>query len=182
MRQSQLRAEASHFVLEQFAQRLDQFQAHMRRQAAHVVVGLDDMRLAGLGAGGLDDIRVDGALRQEADILELVRFLFEHLDEQAADDLALGLRVGDALERRQEALRGIHADDFHAQVLREGAHDLIALPQAHQAMIHEHAHQPIADRQVQQRGHDARIDAPGQPQQHLAVADLRTHALRRHPR
>jgi hypothetical protein len=42
-------------------------------QAADVVVALDDVRLAGLAAGRLDHVRVDGALGQPLDAFELAR-------------------------------------------------------------------------------------------------------------
>ena len=41
LRQAQLLADLAHLVLEQVAQRLDQLEAQVRRQAADVVVGLD---------------------------------------------------------------------------------------------------------------------------------------------
>ena len=53
----------------------------------------------------------------------------------------------------------------------------IALAQPQQTMIDEHAHQLSADGAVQERRDDGRIDAAGQAQQHLAVADLSAHAL-----
>ncbi len=46
-------------------------------------------------------------------------------------------------------------------------------------MIHKHAHQPVADRQVQEGGDHTRIDAAGQSQQHFAIADLRAHPAHR---
>ena len=42
------RADAAHLVLEQLAQRLEQLQVHALRQAADVVMRLDDVGLAGL--------------------------------------------------------------------------------------------------------------------------------------
>ena len=54
MRQAQFLADAAHFVFEEITQRFEQLEFHFFRQAAHVVVRLDDMRLAGFGAGGLD--------------------------------------------------------------------------------------------------------------------------------
>ena len=65
-RQSELDAEAAHLVLEQLAQRLDELQVHLLGQAADVVMGLDDVRLAGARARGLDDVGIDRALREEA--------------------------------------------------------------------------------------------------------------------
>ncbi len=109
-RQPEFDADAPHLVLEQFAQRLDQLEAHALGQAADVVVRLDHMRLAGLAAGRLDDVRIDRALRQPADALELRRFLVEYLDEQPADDLALGFGIGDAFERGEIAVGGVDAN------------------------------------------------------------------------
>ena len=57
-----------------------------------------------LRAGGLDDVRVDSALREPVDARELVRLLVEHLHEQAADDLALLLGIVLAAQRVEEAL------------------------------------------------------------------------------
>src|SRR4029453_16612272 len=53
---------------------------------------------------------VEGALRQEIGAADLVRFLVEHVDEQAADDLALLLGIGDALELAQEQIAGVAVD------------------------------------------------------------------------
>ena len=111
-RQAELDAELAHFVLEQLAQRLEQLQVHLLGQAADVVVALDDVRLAGLRAGRLDHVRIDRALREPANARQLRRFLFEHFDEQPADDLALALRIGLALQRVEEARFGIDANDL----------------------------------------------------------------------
>ncbi len=92
-------AQLAHLVLEEFAQRLEQLQMQRLRQAADVVVRLDRVRLLGLGAGGLDDVRIDRALRQPLRVGELRGLALEHLDEQPPDDLALLLRIRDARER-----------------------------------------------------------------------------------
>src|SRR5271163_3036918 len=100
---------------------------------------LDHVRLAGLGTGGLDDVRIDGALREPGHILELRRFLIEHLDEHAADDLALGLGVRFSAQSVEKALLGIDPDDAYAHVLRERRHHLIALAEPQQSVIDEYA-------------------------------------------
>jgi hypothetical protein len=115
-RQAELDTQAAHFVLEQLAQRFDQAEFHVLGQATDIVMALDHMRLAGLAAGRLDHVRVDGALRQPLGIGELARFLIEDLDEQVADDLALGFRIVDALEPGKIAIRGVDANHFHAHV------------------------------------------------------------------
>ena len=152
--QTEFEADLAHFVFEQFAQGLDELHAHFFWQAANVVVRFDDMRFAGPGAGGFDDVGIDRSLCQPLDGLELVRLLVEYLDEVAADDLALVFRVADALERLEETVGGIDANDVDAEVLRERVHDLIALVMPQQACVNEHTHELIADRLVQQRGYD----------------------------
>lgn len=56
-----------------FPARANQGHFHVLRQAADVVVGLDRVGLAGLGAGGFDHVRVNGALGQPVHILPLAR-------------------------------------------------------------------------------------------------------------
>ena len=175
-RQAEFHADAAHLVLEQLAQRLDQAELHVLGQAADVVVRLDDVRLAGLAAGRFDHVRIDGALRQPLHVRQLGRLLFEDLHEQAADDLALGFRFIDALERGEIALGGVDPDDFDAHMLGKHGHDLVAFLPAQQAGVDEHTGQPLADGLVQQRRHHRGIDAAGQTEQHLVIADLGAHA------
>ena len=101
---------------------------------------------------------------------QLRRLLLEHFDEQPADDLALALGIGLALQRLEKALLCVDADDAHAHVLRERLHDLIAFVEAQQAVIDEYAGELIADRPMQQRADDGRIDAAGQAEQHAIAA------------
>ena len=75
---------------------------------------LDDLGLAGACPGGLDHIRVDRALRQEAHAAQLLRLLVEHIDEGAADDLALVFGIRHTREGREEARPGVDADHPHA--------------------------------------------------------------------
>ncbi len=64
-RQAELAAQRAHFVLEEFAQGLDQFHVHAFGQAADIVVALDrDARPAGEG-DALDHVRIQRALREK---------------------------------------------------------------------------------------------------------------------
>ena len=127
----------------------------------------------------LDDVGIDRALREPADALQLRGLLFEHFDEQPADDLALALRIRLAAQRVQEAIRCIHTNDAHAHVLRERLHDLVAFVESQQAVIDEHAGELLTDRSMQQRTDDGRIDTAGQAEQHVVAADLCAHACDR---
>jgi hypothetical protein len=173
-RQAEGNAEPAHLVLEQFAQRLDQAELHVFRQAADIVVALDHMRLAGLAAGRLDHVRVDRALRQPLRVGELLRLLVEDLDEQVADDLALGFR-----DPRPRSLRNIGRRRSRAGPSRPcSANIAITWSPSFSAAgrCRRTRRSAVADRAMQQRGDDRGIDATGQPQDDLVVADLRAHA------
>ena len=144
-------------------------------QAADVVVRLDRVRLLGLGAGRLDHVRDRSCPARATSTLRQLRGLaLEHVDEQAADDLALGLGIVDAGERRQE-LVGSHrrgstrTPRFCANVCITCSASL----QAQQPVVDEHAGQPVADRAMDERRGDRRVDAAGQAEQHFLGADLR---------
>ena len=142
-------------------------------------MALDDVRFAGLGAGGLDHIRIDRALRQPADCGKLRGFLLENFHEQSADDLPLAFGVRLPFQRVQKAFFGVDADHPHAHVLRKRLHHLIALAEPQQAVIDEHAGQLRTDRPMQQRADDGGIDAAGQAEQHVVRANLLAHACDR---
>ena len=58
------------------------------------------MRLAGLAAGRLDNVRVNRTLREPLDAFEPVRLLIEDRDKFAADNLAFVFRDPNAFEGR----------------------------------------------------------------------------------
>ena len=95
VRQAEREADLPHFVLEQVAQRLDELERQLLRQAADVVVRLD-LRRRAVARRALDDVGVGRALRDEVDLADLVGLRLEDADERLADDAALLLRVGDA--------------------------------------------------------------------------------------
>src|SRR3990167_3656475 len=175
VRQAEFQTQATHFVLEQFAQWLDQFQVHFFRQAADVVVRLDHVGLAAFRASRLDHVRVDGALGEELDVVQLAGFGIEHVDKGTTDDLALLLRVRFAGQVIEELLLGVGADHFDAHVLGEHGHHLLAFMQAQQAVVDEYAGQLIADGLVQQRRDHRGIHTAGQAEQHVGAADLGAH-------
>ena len=172
--QAERQAQLAHFVLEQIAQRFQQAQVHALRQAAHVVVGLDDPRLAGGAGGGFDHVWVDRALGEPARAVDLRGFALENVHERGADGLAFGFGLGHAGKYRQKALAGIDHAQLHGQ--RVGRPEcrtyLIGLIFAQQAVVHEDAGQLFADGARDQRRHDARIDAPREAEQHAVVAHL----------
>ena len=152
--QAHLQADLADLVLEQVAQRLDELEAQVGRQAADVVVGLDLLGGLRLGGGALDDVGVERALGQEVDGADLGRLLLEDADELVADDLALLLGVLDAGEPGQEALARIDHDQVHAEVALEGDAQQLRFLLAHQPVVDVDAGQPIADRAMDEGRRD----------------------------
>ena len=104
---------------------------------------------------------------------ELRGLLLEHADELGADQLALGLGVAHAREALEEALLGVDGDQRHLEGVAERGDHLLALVLAHQAVVDEHAGQPVADRAVHEQRGDRGVDAAGEAADRPAVADLR---------
>ena len=98
---------AAHLIFEEAAERFHNLEVHLLWQSAHVVVGF---YLCGWSVhrAGLDNIGVNGALCKITGVGYFLRFGVEYLNEGVADGFALLLRVGDALQGREEPLPGIH--------------------------------------------------------------------------
>ena len=125
---------------------------------------------------GFDHVGIDRTLSQIVDRADLLALFLKDADELLADDLALGLRVGDVLQARKEALLGVDTHKIDVPVL-ERSLDLVALVLAQQTVVDKNARELIADRLRQQRGRDRGIHTAGKCQQHLAAADFGTDRL-----
>ena len=142
------------------------------------MVGLDVGRA--VTAAGFDDVGVEGALHEELDFLAAGAGFFEDLtlgflegaDELLADDLALALGFGDALERFEEVVGGVDGDQSDAGGGDEVVLDLLDLAFAQQAVVDEHAGELVADGLVDEGGGDCGVDTAGQAADHFGVADL----------
>ena len=89
------------------------------------------------------------------------------------------LRVGDAFEGGQEALRFVGGDERDVVVIAEHGRDLLRLALAQETVIHEDAGEPVADRLVDQDGGDGGIDPAGEAADDAALAHLGADALDR---
>ena len=120
---------------------------------------LDRDRWAARKRHALDDVGIERALSQELSPANLRGLGLEYLDEVLADGLALGLGIGDARQRIEELLLGVHVHERNVVVIAEQAHHLLGFAKAHQAVIDEHAGELIADGLVDQHGGDGAVDA-----------------------
>ena len=178
-RQAQFEAQLAHLVLEEALERLDQLEPHLLRQAADVVMALDHRRRIAADGHGLDHVGIERALREELRLARAPRRRLEHLDERLADDLALALGVGHALEPPQEQLGGVLVLQLDLEMAAEDLPHHLRLAPAQQAVVDEDAGELVADGLVQQRRRDARIHAAAQAEDHLLLADLRADGLDR---
>src|SRR5438094_1881131 len=150
--------EAPHLVLEELAERLEELEPHPFGQAADVVMALD----GGRGAAHrdrLDDVGVEGPLRQEADVGDLPRLLLEHLDEGPPDDPPLLLRLLDAAQVLEEARRRVDVAHVELHAVPADAEHLLDLAGAQEPVVDEDAGQAVADRPVHERRGHRRVDA-----------------------
>ena len=148
----------------------------MIRQAAHIVVALDDGTRP-LGRRGLDDVGVQRALGQEIHMRNLFGFLIENLNEGMADDLTLLLRIIHTLQAGKETFGSVHDSKIEIQVVTEKMADLLDFVLTQQAVVHEDAVQVLAYGPVQEHSHDSGIDAAGKSADDLTVANLGGHFL-----
>src|SRR4029079_7205687 len=168
--EAELGGDGADLVLEQHPQRLDEVEVEIVREAADVVVGLDRGR-AGAPAR-LDHVGVERSLDEVADVGQLPRFLLADPDDLLADDLPLALGFVDAGEAVEETLAGVDVDQLDAEALAEPLDHLVGLALAEQAVIDEHAGEPIADRLVDERRGGGGVDPAGESADDAAVADL----------
>ena len=139
------------------------------------MVALDD---GGVAGAGLDDVGVDGALDQDSPPAPI--FLASASKTRMnSSPMILRLCSGSvtpaSLDRKQ--LLGVHPDKVDVPLLEGGLH-LVALVEAHEAVVHKHAGELIAHRLRQQRRRHGGVHAAAEGQQHLAVAHLLPDAER----
>lgn len=116
---------------------------------------------------------------EEVGAAELLCLFLKGLDEQPADDLALGFRVADAFELTDETIGGIDVQQVQIVVLAEHGDDAGRLVLAHQAVVDEDAGQLVADGLVDQQGCDGAVDAARKRADDTLVAHLRADLLDR---
>ena len=140
------------------------------------MVALDRLGDAVLAAR-LDHVGVERALDEAADVAEPARLVLEDADELLADQLALLLGVGDALERARKRSCACDVDERHAEVAAEGLDHLRGLVLAEQAVVDEDAGELVADRLVDEQRRDRAVDAAREAAEHALGADARADPL-----
>src|SRR3546814_225099 len=68
-------------------------------------------------------VGIKRALREEIGATDLLRFFLEHIDEFAADELALLFGIGDAGQAAHKAFLGVHHDERDVVMVAEQSFD-----------------------------------------------------------
>ncbi len=166
--QSQLLAHRPDLVLEQIPQRLDELEAHVVGETAHVVMGLDR---GCTRRPRLDHIGVESPLHQETGVPDPGGGLLEDPDEGLSDDLALAFRLFDSRQQLQEPVLCLDMDEVDLEMGSKGVLDLLRLPRPQQPVVDEDASQLVADRLVHQGSGHRRVDSAGEPAYHPGIPD-----------
>ena len=124
-------------ILEEQLDRLNELKLDFFRKTADIVMSLDTV--------ALEDVRVDGSLTKESDILKLCSLLIENFDELTADDLSLLLRIADPCQLVKEAVCSIYINEVGSELVAENFDDLLALALTHKTMVDMNACQLLAD-------------------------------------
>ena len=85
------------------------------------------------------------------------------------DDAALLLGIEHILQAREKHFRGVADGERDAELAGENIFHPLALARAQQPIVDEHALETLADRAMNQRRRDRRIDAAGKSEQHLVA-------------
>src|SRR5215471_16299479 len=137
---------------------------------------LDRRRWPAKRRDAFDDIGVECALRQELRVPDFLGLVLEHFDESRADDLALLFGILDTVETPQEEVARICTDERNVVSPAEKPDDLFCFAFAHESRIDEDTGELIANRLMDQKRCDRRIDTSGQSADHACFADLFTNA------
>src|SRR5436190_17317609 len=179
LRQTELQSCLAHFVLEQLAHRLDEFEMHFLGQSSDVMMAFDHLRGIALDRHALNHIRIKRALRQKfvaappacrragrtrrgefavtVHLIFLEEFLggmLKYFDEFIADQLSLRFGVGHSLEQFEKTITGVHIFQTHVKILAENALDDFFFSRAEQTVVYKNAGELVTDCPVQKRsGH-----------------------------
>ena len=149
----------------------EELELHVFREAADVVVALDDRAGVAVDGDALDHVRVGRALGEEGGVRDVRAGVVEDLDELAADDLAFAFGLGDSGELGEEAVGGVDVHERHFERAAEELADAFGLVLAEQAVVHEDAGELVADGLVNERGRHGGIHAAGEAEDHVVGAD-----------
>ena len=127
------------------------------------------MRLDG---AALQNIRINGALREKFDPLLFSRLFFKHADKFGAYDLALLFGFGHAGQFIEKAIDRIDVDEIRIHLISEHFDHLFGLTLAQKAVIDVYADEIFTDRLDEERRNNGRIHPSRQCEEHFFISYL----------
>ena len=140
----------AHLIFEQVTQGFHQFELHILRQAAHVVVRLDALCLAAVRRGGFHHVRVNGALDEELGLACARSLLFKGRNELRPHDAAFFLRLSNTAQGGEEMITCVHADERNTELLLHHCFHRIGFTQPQQTGVDKYRAQVIPNGVVHQ--------------------------------
>ena len=110
---------------------------------------------------------------------DAVSLVIKDGDKFVADDLALGLWIGDPLELGEEARAGIDGHEVKPQLLAKVFLHLEELVLAQNPVVDEDAGQPVAYRAMDENGRNGRVDPAGERADGMAITDFFADCMHR---
>ena len=137
--QAKRNAQRTDLILEEVIQGLNQVKVNALGEWNQVVVALDSCRLAaGLTSTRLNNVRVDGALRQELNAVQLLGLVKEDLPELSANQATLHLWLSNAGQKLCIALLCVNVNQRHVELLAEDLLNHLWLALTEHAMVNKH--------------------------------------------
>ena len=157
-------ADRADLVLEQVLERLDQLELHVFWQTADVVVRLDldrGFRVLGRRSRSRPDRACPGPGTGTAPTFSASASKTRMNVSPIVFRFCSG--IGDTRQPLEEMLGRVDIDEVHAEGAGEDILDQLRLAEPKQPVVDEDRGQLLADRPVDQRGRDRRIDSAAQP-------------------
>ena len=143
-----------------------------------VVVALDGCSLAAcLTSARLNNVRIDGALCQELNAVQLLGLVKEDLPELGTNQAALHLWLGNASQKLCIAFLCVNVNQRHVELLAEDLLNHLWLTLAEHAVVHKYAGQLIANSAMDKSCDNRRVNAAGKRQNDAAIANLLANLL-----
>ena len=142
------------------------------------MVALDGCSFAaGLTSTRLNNVRVDGALCQELNAVQLLSLVKEDLPELGTNQATLHLWLGNASQKLCVALLCVNVNQRHVELLAEDLLNHLWLALTEHAVVHKHAGKLIANSTVDKGCNNRRVNATRERQNNATVTDLLANLL-----
>mmetsp|Transcript_36144 Transcript_36144/g.61620 ORF Transcript_36144/g.61620 Transcript_36144/m.61620 type:complete len:405 (+) Transcript_36144:570-1784(+) len=169
---AQCNTQLAHFILEQFAQRLNELQLHCCRESTNIMMSFDSGTWT-LVRNTLNNIRIKSSLEQEITSscisLNFLCLLLEDVDECPTNDLTFLFGIGNTLEQIQESIFGINTSKVDMAVISHSLENIHGLILSQASIIYQYRMESIPDGPCHQNGGHRRINATTHSTNYMSI-------------